>query len=272
MDNNTTEPTTSNNEQQGYRPTTVNSDNLTRYFYLPIFPPKTSMIKLGANGDLLLANVPNSRLALNEQLQRQQATNLSDTSILNNMDDSREPFCLSAMDAKELSTRLQVNESIVTCNANRLRVICDRLIESHEYFRRKVLARKDVALNEPTLNSKQMSLILEFFLQIDVDVFYMKTCRFRDAEPCPSIPGLFCNDESPKARYSMVPCGTTNCPCCHSIENSSSHRFVNGYTTYLNCPATCTTSNIVFVMTCPCGQYEFIDSTSGSLTDALTRM
>ncbi|CAF4219235.1 unnamed protein product, partial [Rotaria magnacalcarata] len=93
----------------------------------------------------------------------------------------------------------------------------------------------------------------------------MKTCRFRDAEPCPSIQGLFCNDESPKARYSMVPCGTTNCPCCHSIENSSSHRFVNGYTTYLNCPATCTTSNIVFVMTCPCGQYEFIDSTSASL-------
>jgi hypothetical protein len=48
-----------------------------------------------------------------------------------------------------------------------LRVICHRLLELHEYFRRKVLARKDVALKEPTLNSKQMSLILEFFLQID---------------------------------------------------------------------------------------------------------
>ncbi|CAF4601237.1 unnamed protein product, partial [Rotaria magnacalcarata] len=95
---------------------------------------------------------------------------------------------------------------------------------------------------------------------------------FRDAEPCPSIQGLFCNDESPKARYRMVPCGTTNCPCCPSIENSSSHRFVNGYTTYLNCPASCTTSNIIFVMTCPCGQYKFIDSTSDSLTDALTCM
>ncbi|CAF5188020.1 unnamed protein product, partial [Rotaria magnacalcarata] len=186
------------------------------------------------------------------------------------MDDSREPFCLSSEDAKELSTRLQVNESIIMCNANRLRVICDRLLELHEYFRRRVTAMQDVALNEPTLNSKQMSLILEFFLQIDVDVFYMKTCRFRDAEPCPSIQGLFCNDESPKARYRMVPCGTTNCPCCSSIENSSSHRFVNGYTTYLNCPASCTTSNIIFVMTCPCGQYKFIDSTSGSLTDALT--
>ncbi|CAF2135325.1 unnamed protein product, partial [Rotaria magnacalcarata] len=149
------------------------------------------MIKLDANDDLLLANVPNSHLAQNELLQRQQATNMSDSTILNKMDDSREPFRLSAMDAKELSTRLQVNESIIICNANRLRVICDRLLELHEYFRRKEVAIQDVALNEPTLNSKQMSLILEFFLQIDVDVFYMKTCRFRDAEPCPSIQGLF---------------------------------------------------------------------------------
>ncbi|CAF4453624.1 unnamed protein product, partial [Rotaria magnacalcarata] len=229
MDSNRTKPTTtsSNNEQQGYRPTTVNSDNLTRYFYLPIFPPKTSMIKLGANDDLLLANVSNSHLAPNELLRRQQATNILDSSILNNMDDSHEPFCLSAIDIKELSTRLQVNESITICNADRLRVICERLLELHQYFRRKILARRDVALKEPTLNSKQMSLILEFFLPIDVDVFDMKTCRFRDAEPCSSIQGLFCNDESPKARYSMVPCGTANCPCCHSIENSSNHRFIN---------------------------------------------
>ncbi|CAF4218654.1 unnamed protein product, partial [Rotaria sordida] len=55
MNLNTTEPTTttSNNEQQDYQATTLNSDNLTRYFYLPIFPPATSMIKLGANDDLL---------------------------------------------------------------------------------------------------------------------------------------------------------------------------------------------------------------------------
>ncbi|CAF2235752.1 unnamed protein product, partial [Rotaria magnacalcarata] len=227
MDNNTTEPTTSNNEQQDYQSTTLNADNMTRSFFLPIFPPKTSIITLGVNDHLLLANVPNSHLAQNQLLQRQQATNISDSSTLNNIDDTQEPFCLSAIDIKELSTRLQVNESIITCNANRLRVICERLLELHEYFRRKILARRDVALKEPTLNSKQMSLILEFFLQIDVDVFYMKTCQFRDAEPCLSMQGLFCNDESPKARYSMVPCGTANCPCCHSIENSSSHRFVN---------------------------------------------
>ena len=80
----------------------------------------------------------------------------------------------------------------------------------------------------------------------------MKTCQFRDAEPYPSIKALFCdNDELPKAKYSMVPCGTTDCQYCHSMknnnqnstssiidfENSSNHRFANGYTTYLNCPA-----------------------------------
>ncbi|CAF4541211.1 unnamed protein product, partial [Rotaria magnacalcarata] len=54
------------------------------------------MIKLGVNDDLLLANVPNSHLAQNQLLQRQQAINLSDSSILNDIDDSREPFCLSA--------------------------------------------------------------------------------------------------------------------------------------------------------------------------------
>jgi hypothetical protein len=86
---------------------------------------------------------------------------------LTTIDDSHEPFCLSSIDIKELSTRLQVNESIIICNADRLRVICERLLESHLYFRRKILGRRDVALKEPTLNSKQMSLILEFFLQID---------------------------------------------------------------------------------------------------------
>ncbi|CAF5074342.1 unnamed protein product, partial [Rotaria socialis] len=64
----------------------------------------TSMIKLGANDDLLLANVPNNHLAQHQLLQRQQATQISDSSILNNIDDSREPFCLSSEDIKELST------------------------------------------------------------------------------------------------------------------------------------------------------------------------
>ncbi|CAF4742524.1 unnamed protein product, partial [Rotaria socialis] len=253
---------------------------------LPIFPPETSIITLGVNDHLLLANVPNSYLSQDELVRRQQATNISNILTLNNLDNYHEPFGLSSIDINELSTRLQVKESIIRGNADRLDSICHRLLELHEHFRRETLVRPAVALDEPTLNSKQMSIVLEFFLQIDVDVFFMKTCRFRGAEPYPSTQGLFCNDESPKARYSMTPCHTIGCRCCVSLryeneasspsllppidfEHSSSHCFANGYTTYLNCPATCTTSNIVYVMTCACGLYEFIDSTSGTLGDAL---
>ena len=63
MDNNTTQAittTTSNNEQQYYQSTTLKADNMARSSFLPIFPPKTSIITLGVNDHLLLANVPSS--------------------------------------------------------------------------------------------------------------------------------------------------------------------------------------------------------------------
>ncbi|CAF1255913.1 unnamed protein product [Rotaria magnacalcarata] len=166
MDNNTTQAittTTSNNEQQYYQSTTLKADNMARSSFLPIFPPKASIITLGVNDHLLLANVPNNQLTPDELLRRQQATNIIDNSTLNNMDNRHEPFCLSPIDIEELSTRLQVKESIIIYNADRLRVICDQFFGLYQYFRRKVLARPDVALKEPTLNYKQMSLILEFF-------------------------------------------------------------------------------------------------------------
>ncbi|CAF2973953.1 unnamed protein product [Rotaria sp. Silwood2] len=281
----TTGSTTLNNKQQGYQSITLPQDNQQRSQYLSIFPPPTSVITLGVNDHLLLPNVLNSQLGTDELMRRQQAKDLTNTSFLpsNDDDDDQQQFCLSSMDAKELSTRLQVNESIITCNANRLRLICQLLFGYHESFRANVLSRSNIAVKDPTFYSKRMSLALEFFLQIDVDTFYMKTCRFRDAQPHPSTLGLFCNDELPQARYSMVPCGDDNCLCCQTMTNhqqsslwstidfanSSNHRFVNGYTTSLNCPATCQTSNIVYVMTCVCGKYEFMDSTSKTLAHAL---
>lgn len=79
----------------------------------------------------------------------------------------------------------------------------------------------------------------------------MKTCSFRGAQPRSINEGLFCGEDEPKAKYKMVPCGNLFCQCCHPINNykknetwpvvdfanSSKHEFVNGYTTYLNCPA-----------------------------------
>ena len=81
----------------------------------------------------------------------------------------------------------------------------------------------------------------------------MKTCSFREADPRSNIEGLFCGTHEPEARYTMVPCGQLFCQCCHPLNHwkksqpwpivnfisSSMYEFVNGYMTYLNCPAVC---------------------------------
>ncbi|CAF2809250.1 unnamed protein product [Rotaria sp. Silwood2] len=95
--------------------------------------------------------------------------------------------------------------------------------------------------------------------------------------------GLFCGRDERQTRYALVPCGDLFCSCCLPVHtykksqlspivdftSSSMHRFFNGYTTYLNCPATCTTSNVVYAMTCPCGHYDYVDSTAKTLVNAM---
>lgn len=76
-------------------------------------------------------------------------------------------FGLFPEDTEELATRLNIGKSIITFNADRLRGICSYLLLLHEKFRKNYLRYEDVALPEPTLNSKQMAIALEFFLQID---------------------------------------------------------------------------------------------------------
>lgn len=79
----------------------------------------------------------------------------------------------------------------------------------------------------------------------------MKTCSFAGAHPRSSTEGFFCGETEPEAKYTMVQCDDTSCECCYiqytdrpkhfwsivDFESSSSHRFLNGYTSYLNCPA-----------------------------------
>ena len=94
--------------------------------------------------------------------------------MMNNYDYAfNDGFSLSEQDVEELAARLQVGKSIITFNAQRLRGICCSLLALHESFRRHVLLKNDVALREPTLNSKQMTMALEFYLQIDGQSSYM---------------------------------------------------------------------------------------------------
>jgi len=190
---------------------------------------------------------------------------------------SPDGFSLSEEDVEELTTRLQVAKSIITFNAEKLRGHCDHLCGLHESFRRNILLKPDVAVRGYPLPSQQMALALEFYLQIDgesssssymhitlvssssfsiffsVDIFYMKTCSFRGANPRSNSEGLFCGAQEPEARYAMVPCRQLSCPCCYPLHqndksqpwavvdfvSSATHKFINGYTTYLNCPAVC---------------------------------
>ncbi len=107
----------------------------------------------------------------------------------------------------------------------------------------------------------------------------MKTCSFRNAKPRSTDEGLFCREE-PDARYPLLPCN--NCALCvppYDVTRrqqpamrfgpSERHRFVNGYQTILNCPADCQTRNIVYVMACPCGEYEYIGETGQRIGDRL---
>ena len=185
---------------------------------------------------------------------------------------SIDEFHLSYDDAQEMAQRLQVDMPVIIFNAIRLRGHCHNLLSLHEYYRRNVLKQPDMIISEPVLSSKQMVLTLEFYLQMDgklffsrniipfimnkficilVDLFYMKTCSYGGAQPRSDLEGLFCGADEPEARYSMDPCGNLFCLCCYpsnrlkktqswpvvDFESSSTHRFTNGYTTYLNCPA-----------------------------------
>ncbi|CAF4636540.1 unnamed protein product, partial [Rotaria magnacalcarata] len=35
---------------------------------------------------------------------------------------------------------------------------------------------------------------------------------------------------------------------------------------------TCTTSNVIYTMTCPCGHYDYVDSTAKTLSNAMICM
>ena len=174
---------TNDEQRQGYQSKTLKEHNRSRCVYLPLFPT----ISYGPNDHLLFTNVPGSfdrvylslifsfycrlvtRLASHEILRREHGAYTSDALMLmNNYNYStNDGFTLLEQDAKELAARLCVDLSIITFNAERLRSHCYYLLALHESFRRKILRERDVALREPVLNSKQMAVALEFYLQID---------------------------------------------------------------------------------------------------------
>ena len=114
-----------------------------------------------------------SQLSTLEIARRQHGACTADALMMTNKYpySNHELLLLSEQDATELATRLNVGQSIITFNATRLRSSGMQLLKLHESFRKRILLTRPMLLREPVLTSKEMAIALEFFLQIDGNMF-----------------------------------------------------------------------------------------------------
>ncbi len=145
--------------------------------------------------------------------------------------------------------------------------------------------RFSIPFHQAYLHENEYTVALEFFLQIDINLFYMKTCSYRQAIPVMlnDKNNIFCLNE-PEARYGISLCHEKSCCLCYpsykltfrhdqpiiQFGPHQQHQFVNNYRSILNCPATCQTRNLIYVLTCPCHRVDYIGETSLSLASRLS--
>lgn len=249
-----------------YLPRTLNHRNQQRLLILPMFP---------SNGEpsLLFTNVAPRQLSIEQAARRCQGHHAVTFFVLRDAT-AENSFMKQKYDQffGPLVERLKVDLNILDYNYVRLKQVLQLFVES----RLRILNTHRSTMSQWLVKEEEYPDLLEFYLQIDVDLFYMKTCSFRGAQPQPSSEGLFCS-QTPACRYTMTACG--HCDLCRSTRLPLSipfnqyerHRFVNGYESILNAPATCSTANIIYALTCPCGQYDYIGESSQTLAQCLRR-
>lgn len=256
-----------------YKPFTLNVHNEKRRLsYLPCFPPRIDSLQTSSS-QLLLANVPRCCLSLRQLLQRDSeifSIQPFHPLITYHHDHGYPSFAYDIFRRhfSNLIERLKVDLSIIDYNLVRLNTFI-----LNEY---PVIFRNNETFNFLLLNYDEMAIGLEYYLQMDVDIFYMKTCSYGCAQQFSLDHSLFNNRTDLEVLYTLQPCQEINCSLCQTSLSSmirfnayEIHRFHNGYQSILNCPATCITKNIIYVLTCPCGEYEFIGSTKGNLDNVL---
>ncbi|CAF1354555.1 unnamed protein product [Rotaria magnacalcarata] len=265
-----------------YQSKTLNNlsmnNNNRRWKILPKFPSEN--IDEQASNHLLLTNIPLTELSLLELCRRQH--NFSDIVCYENCTHdaitTRDTELLHQL-LIELSQQWRVQLPILICNYE--------LMASSMYQ----LSLEDFVLKLPSfqLTLNEWKFALEFYLQMDVDCFFLKTCSFRESTPRSmdyisyiENEGLFCIDP-PEARYGMKPCQDLQCFICHLSPNRISydlptvtftdhqiHKFSNDYQVILNCDVTCSSTNVIYTLTCPCLKYEYIGRTKESFYKRLS--
>ncbi|CAF1358586.1 unnamed protein product [Adineta steineri] len=270
-------------EKQQIQPLKCSNPIMNRLSLLPAYPTFDRFGPINRD-HLLLANISCSNLT-KEQRQRRtyhsfhQPFTLTDESN----DISVRSHFMKIYDKLygDLSERFQIDNAILDYNYERIRTCMNIMVQ--ERIRYRSLAMDTIGMEE--LRIVEHALAMEFYLQLDDELFFMKTCSFRNAQPTlHNQHGIFPVDE-PKAFYGLEPCKQVTCRFCFPIKDifirgrqnqpvvqfssAQKHRFVNGYEAILNCPVTCTTKNIIYALTCPCGEYDYIGYTSLTLDEQL---
>ena len=260
-----------------YIPKTINTQNQARLTLLPAFP--TSIYN--SHTTLLLANVPVHLLSNEQSFRRYEMQwNEQSTCKIWINSDSTIPSVLRnyfEMNYELLSNRLNIHWSILDYNYARL----DNCLQ---LFANERIHRFQESPYTNRLLDEEKSIALEFYLQMDVDVFYMKTFHYRNVQPTDMNKDLFCVIE-PELRFMFKSCEYPNCEICtctkhithrsqmavHFEETNGLFQFINGYQTILNASATCITNGIIYVLKCPCGKFEYVGETGHNLRYTLER-
>ena len=195
--------------------------------------------------NLLLANVPMNLLSTEELVCRQPGLYPCPCQIINS-NPTTSSFIINCYNTyfNSILSPLKRDLSILDHNFDRL----NYFIELFRASRRRLLSTIKCAEDLVDLNDDEKPQLLEFYLQMDVDLFYMKTCSYSDAQPRSFNEGIFCLGP-PQCLYAMSKCG--HCDLCTSFhhtdhdhvcqqqspvlfDNYNRHRFVNGYESIIN--------------------------------------
>ena len=163
---------------------------------------------------------------------------------------------------KSLSQSWNIQRDVLEFNLKKLLTLIEQLAHKRMYhgFLKNV--------QQDCLHEDEYKIALEFYLQIDRDLCYIKTM----VNESKNI--FLTNEQPPYGHYTMDSCHQKSCCLCYPSlriepESTIQHIFVNGYRSILNCPATCTSRNIIYVLTCPCKKFDYIGETNLSLPQRL---
>ena len=269
-----------------YIPKTINTSNQMRLSILPMFP--TPLNDHGISR-LLLVNVSETYLSAEQLTLRRhyqdQQKHPSLPHILHKQGRAIPSAlcCYFEMHYQFFIDLFKINWRVLDYNYIRFN-------DCLTIFANERMSRLRQIPHEVHLLEQEKLIAMEIFLQIDVDLFYWKTfsnrhrtLNYTHADIYEKDSSIFSKNE-PQIRFSMAPCRHPNCNICSStndmtrrsyssvtFENSGIYQFLNGYKTILNAPGMCNTNGIIYVLKCPCGQFEYIGESSNNLLYTLDR-